>query len=158
MHPRLIIFDADDTLRRTTVPGQPCPHEPHQWELLPGVSARLRALDPSILLAVASNQDHVGYGHLTAEQAHGLLLTMIESAAGRQIDPAGIAFCPHRLDVDCACRKPAPGLLLRLVDHFRVPKEQTLFVGNAPSDRQAAERAGVPFSWAHEFFDYGAHS
>ena len=32
---RLVVFDADGTLRRTTVPGQPCPRASDQWELLP---------------------------------------------------------------------------------------------------------------------------
>src|SRR5205085_2553999 len=61
--PRLVIFDADDTLRRTIVPGQPCPHAEGEWELLPGVRARLHRIPPDVYIGVASNQDHVGYGH-----------------------------------------------------------------------------------------------
>jgi histidinol phosphatase-like enzyme len=38
---RLYVFDADGTLRRTTVPGLPCPNRPGEWELIPGVRERL---------------------------------------------------------------------------------------------------------------------
>src|SRR5689334_11626787 len=38
--PRLFIFDADDTLRHTLVPGQPSPRAADEWELLPGVAER----------------------------------------------------------------------------------------------------------------------
>lgn len=31
---KLIIFDADGTLRRCTVPGQPCPNKDGEWELM----------------------------------------------------------------------------------------------------------------------------
>jgi hypothetical protein len=34
----LYLFDADGTLRRTTVEGQPCPNRPYEWELMPNVS------------------------------------------------------------------------------------------------------------------------
>jgi hypothetical protein len=57
---RLIIFDADGTLRRTLVSGQPCPHAADEWTLLDGVRAYVSALPHDVYLGVASNQDHVG--------------------------------------------------------------------------------------------------
>lgn len=159
MMPRLFIFDADDTLRYTTVADQPCPHGPEQWTLLPGVRERLAQIPwgpRGPFLAIASNQDHVGYGLLTAALAHRLLVDLALAAAG-PIRPAPfIAFCPHRHEEPCACRKPAPGMLLRALAHFRVPAEQAVFVGNAPCDHAAAQRARVTFSPAHQFFAPGA--
>src|SRR3954453_1039403 len=74
---RLFIFDADDTLRRTIVPGRPCPWRPEDWELLPGVQqilSRPKWNEPGgPLIGIASNQDHVGYGHLSLETARELL-------------------------------------------------------------------------------------
>jgi D-glycero-D-manno-heptose 1,7-bisphosphate phosphatase len=150
--PRLIVFDADGTLRRTLVPGQPCPHTADEWELLEGVRAYVSALPRDLHLGVASNQDHVGYGHLSYTEAHGLLSAALELASGRKPDPAAIRLCPHRLDVVCSCRKPAPGMLLAISRHYGVPPSQALFVGNERSDQLAAERAKMPFSWAHELW------
>lgn len=149
---RLIIFDADGTLRRTTVAGQPCPYQAGEWELLPEVQRRLCSLGPEIDLGVASNQDRVGYGHVTLVSARQLLVAMIEQASGRRLARGAIQLCPHVLEFACACRKPAPGMLLRIMRHYGRGRRATLFVGNAETDRGAALNAGVRFAWAHEFF------
>jgi D-glycero-D-manno-heptose 1,7-bisphosphate phosphatase len=157
---RLVIFDVDDTLRRTTTPGQPCPYFPTEWELLPNVAATLRrfrwkaAREPGagLFLGAASNQDHVGYGHLTHDTAVSLIRDALAAALGRPAVDAAIEICPHRLEVTCACRKPAPGMLLALARRFDVRPEETLFVGNAASDREAALRAGTRFRDAADFF------
>jgi D-glycero-D-manno-heptose 1,7-bisphosphate phosphatase len=152
MTPRLLIFDADGTLRRTLVRGQPCPYRAEEWELLPGVRAYISALPRTLYLGVASNQDHVGYGHLGYAEAHGLLCAALELASGRRSDPAAVRLCPHRLDVACKCRKPAPGMLLAIVEHYGLTSSEALFVGNEPVDQQAAENAKMRFAWSHELF------
>ncbi|MFZ5659339.1 MAG: HAD-IIIA family hydrolase [Pseudomonadota bacterium] len=155
---RLFIFDADNTLRRTTVPGKPCPHGPGEWELLPGVRERLGAVrwgGEGALLGVASNQDQVAYGHLTAAMAQRLLADMVRAAVGEIAPAPCIRFCPHALEVPCACRKPAPGMLLEIMAHFGVAPAETLFVGDAQTDAEAARAAGMGFVWAWDFFGWG---
>jgi len=159
--PALWIFDADETLRGTTVPGQPCPRGPNEWELLPGVRERLAELGTGterLRIGVASNQDQVGYGTVTEEMARRLLGDMIVAALGSREADVCIQLCPHRLEVACECRKPAPGMLRAIMEHFAVAAEETLFVGNSPSDREAAERAGVRFAWSWEFFCHSERS
>ena len=156
---RLFIFDADDTLRRTTVPGQPCPHSPEQWELLPKVQQTLAQVawngPDGPMLGVASNQDQVAYGHLSFDTARGLLRDLVRAAAA--VDPANeaVQLCPHPSEFACRCRKPAPGMLNAIMAHYGVSPEETLFVGNHEVDREAAARAGVAFAWAGEFFGWG---
>lgn len=153
---RLVIFDADDTLRRTLIPAQPCPRAPGEWELIPGVSAQLRALPwghDGLRLGVASNQDQIAYGHLTEEMARTLLVDMIGAATGHVPPPAAIQLCPHSLESQCYCRKPEPAMLLRIMSYYGVPAPETLFVGNAPTDQEAARRAGASFAFANDFFD-----
>jgi histidinol-phosphate phosphatase family protein len=155
---RLYIFDADDTLRRTTVPGKPCPHRPGEWELLPGVRERLSSIEwgsGGAYLGIASNQDQVAYGHMTAETCRGMFEDLIEAATGARRPDACIRFCPHALEVECECRKPKPGMLHDIMRHFGVSEADTLFVGNAPTDQEAARRAGAGFAWAWDFFGAG---
>ncbi len=152
---RLFIFDADDTLRQTTVPGQPCPHRPGEWELLPGVRERLCRYEwgvGGLHLGIASNQDHVGYGVLDAEMAWRLLADLVSAAFGPVVAHARIELCPHVPEAGCLCRKPRPGMLQAVMAHHRVPPHQTLFVGNADGDRMAAALAGTRFMWAADFF------
>ena len=147
-HVRLVIFDADNTLRRVTVPGKPCPHGPDEWEPLPGIREALAGLrwgEDGLLMAMASNQDHVFYGHLTEGMARRLLMDAAEAATGIRPPEGAVRFCAHAMDAGCACRKPAPGLLLEAMAFHGVSPGATLFVGDAEVDREAARQAGVAF-------------
>ena len=152
----LVVFDADDTLRRTTVPGQPCPHRPGEWELLPNVREVLGGLrwgSPGWpQLALASKQDRVAYGHLTFEDARTLLRELALAATGHAPPDEALQLCPHALEVSCACRKPHPGMLTRIMEFYGASPAETAFVGNAAADREAAARAGVAFIWAQDLF------
>lgn len=152
---RLVIFDADGTLRRTTIAGQPCPHAEHEWELLPGVRECLTTIDwrgDRLAVGVASNQDHIGYGLVDAEVAHRLLRDMIDAATAGAVRDPEIRCCPHRLEESCGCRKPAPGMLVDIMRAHGVAPEDTLFVGDSPVDAGAAAAAAVRFVWAGDFF------
>jgi D-glycero-D-manno-heptose 1,7-bisphosphate phosphatase len=151
---KLIIFDMDGTLRRTTVEGKPCPHAPGEWELLPGVGERLSRIadaQKEIRFGVASNQDQVAYGLLTERMALRLIEDLFNEALGAGLAPV-IRVCTHPMDAGCGCRKPEPGMLLSVMRDCGVAPGETLFVGDAELDREAARRAGVSFAWAWDFF------
>ncbi len=151
----LHIFDADWTLRRCTVPGQPCPNRAGEWELMPGVKERLARLDWNThTLAIASNQGGVGLGHLSGVTAHGLLRDLYIELIGKEPNPDHIQVCPHRPDEGCKCRKPRPAMLTHLMQVTRTPPGLTLFVGDQESDLQAAIAAGCGFAWAAAFFGW----
>lgn len=153
---KLYVFDADGTLRRTTVEGQPCPNAPGEWELIPGVRERLAEIDwRASSFGVASNQGGVGTGHFTHEVAYQLLHDMAEAALGFPPPAGSVEMCPHAPFVGCPCRKPRPLMLRRLMHRFRAARRETLFVGDMDRDEEAARRAGVRFMWAHEFFRWG---
>lgn len=154
---RLYIFDADGTLRRTTVEGLPCPNGPGDWELIPGVRERLSQIEWGTGRAhfgIATNQGGVGVGHLTFETAHALLVEMVEQAFAIHPPQGSIEICPHAPHLGCPCRKPQPEMLLRLMHRFKVRRSETLFVGDMERDQEAARRAGIRFMWAHDFFGF----
>ena len=153
---RLVVFDADDTLRETVVPGKPCPHNPGEWVLRRGVREVLQEVSwgerPGPHLGLASNQDHVAFGLLSLDMARRLLRDLAAAATGSvPADPA-LQLCPHPPDGACECRKPLPGMLLRIMDYYGVEPAETLFVGDAEVDREAAARAGTAFMWASDLF------
>lgn len=154
---RLYIFDADGTLRRTTVEGQPCPNQPGDWELIPGVRERLAEISwgpGRAHFGVATNQGGVGLGYLTLETARSMLVEMVEQAFGVPAPAGSIEICPHAPHTGCPCRKPRPEMLLRLMRRFRAKRTETLFVGDMDRDEEAARRARVPFVWAYDFFGW----
>ena len=154
---RLYIFDADGTLRRTTVEGLPCPNRPGEWEIIPGVRERLSRVrwgEGGARFGVASNQGGVGLGYLSLAAARSLLEEMVVEAFGvPKAPPGSVEFCPHAPHLGCPCRKPQPEMLRRLMRRFGAAPEETLFVGDMDKDEGAALAAGTRFMWAHEFFD-----
>lgn len=155
---RLCIFDADDTLRRTTVPGQPCPRGPGEWELLPGVRERLAGLPwqraGGPYFGLASNQDQIGAGLYTRGAARDLLRELALAAIGQAPPDPALQLCPHAMGVACDCRKPAPRMLIRIMTFYGVGRRETVFVGDSEADRSAAAAAGVDFLEARELFGW----
>ena len=153
--PPLLIFDADGTLRFSVNEGQPYPTSESEWRLFPGVRARLSRLDwgeAGHRLGIASNQTGVALGRLSEAMARRLLRDMVAAALGFVPPRAAIEMCVCAPVRDCECRKPAPGMLKRILDHFALPPEQALFVGDLETDREAAARAGIAFAFAGDFF------
>ncbi|MCA1615526.1 MAG: HAD-IIIA family hydrolase [Acidobacteria bacterium] len=153
---KLYIFDADGTLRGCTVPGQPCPNRPGEWELLPGVKERLAQIHwderDGPHFAVATNQGGVGAGYFKAEDAYQLVAEMVEEAFGQPPPADSIEVCTHAVGAGCGCRKPGAGMLVRLMRRFNARRDETLFVGDMKTDAEAARRARCRFAWAKDFF------
>lgn len=116
------------------------------WEefvFLPGALEALALLARlRVPVAVITNQSCVGRGivprrHL--DEIHQRMLAQVQQAGGR-ID--AVYVCPHRPDEGCACRKPAPGLLRQAASDFDVDPARCVYIGDAPTDLEAAQRAG----------------
>lgn len=160
----LYIFDADGTLRRSTVPDQACPNRPGEWEALPGVRERLARINWGTNdFAVASNQAGVAKGHLGEAMARQMLLDLIRDLGipGWGYSPKwSVQICPHASPVPwtdpplCGCRKPAPGMLFAAMAGSVATPEITLFIGDLPTDEEAARNAGCSFAWAWDFFGH----
>jgi D-glycero-D-manno-heptose 1,7-bisphosphate phosphatase len=148
----LYIFDKDGTIIASH--GNRPANTIEEQRLLPGVTrkcAKLRAQGHT--LAVASNQGGVAWGFITEQDAIELVMH-----AASLIGTAGARMCPHHpkgnneYAITCKCRKPAPGMLLSLMEQFGTSPDETIYVGDMDSDRQAAEAAGVTFIHTSEFF------
>lgn len=156
--PLLYILDVDGTLRWTTVPGQHYPLRSGQWRLMPGVAERLSAIPfapDGPWLAVASNQGGVGEGLIGEHEARRLITEALAAAVPRLPRPFEMALCTCHPALPCCRRKPAPGLITDLLARYPVLPHRTLYVGDLPIDAEAADRAGVPFTHAGDFFRRG---
>ena len=155
---KLYIFDADGTLRRCTVPGQPCPNRAGEWELLPGVRERLSQInwggEDGARFAVASNQGGVGLGYFTEEEARALLVETAREAFGAEPPAGSVEVCTHAPHAGCACRKPKGEMIVRLMRRFGARRDETIYVGDMETDAEAARDARVRFAWAKDFFGW----
>jgi HAD superfamily hydrolase (TIGR01662 family) len=154
---KLYIFDVDGTLRFTTVPGQKYPLNCHQWRLMPHVAEMLRNTRWDTgrrWLAVCSNQLGVGDRYLSRRVARELIQDTVAAAVGYLPAHTIIAMCTCPEGASCPRMKPNPGMLQELLRHYEVTAAEALYVGDQLLDAEAARRAGVPFTYAAEFFGW----
>ena len=124
------------------------------FELIPGIAEAIRAINASGYLAiVVTNQPVIARGEVTwdeIEEIHNKMETEI-GRAGAYLD--GIYFCPHHphkgyegevpeLKIDCDCRKPKPGMLLKAAEDFNIDLSQSFMVGDGENDIKAGIAAG----------------
>jgi D-glycero-D-manno-heptose 1,7-bisphosphate phosphatase len=130
-------------------------HRIEQFEFLPGSIAGLARLQAAgYLLVVITNQSGIARG-LYAEEDYLRLTAYMQqrlSAAGVHLD--AVEHCPHlpdatvaRYRVECDCRKPLPGMLLRAAAALNIDLPGSLLVGDRGSDIQAGRSAGVGRCW-----------
>ena len=152
---KLLIFDADGTLRRCTVSGQPCPNKAGEWELMPNVKKIMAEIDWSkTALGIASNQAGISLGYMDKQTAHQLLCDMVVEATGYFPPTGTIQVCPHGINDGCECRKPRPGMLDAIMQYWGEYQQNTIYIGDMESDKEAAESAGCDFMWARDFFGW----
>lgn len=136
---RFAFLDRDGTL----VPDTGYPHRPEECVLLPGVVGGLRALARAgFRLAVVTNQSGIGRGYFSAAD-YAAFEGRLEALLARERVPVERSYhCPHLPDAGCACRKPAPGLLLRARDELGAALAQSWVIGDSACDAALAGRAG----------------
>ena len=118
---------------------------------LPGAVAGVKRLnDAGRYVFVVTNQAGVARGLYTEEDVGALHAHMQAElrAAGAHID--AIRYCPDHPDGTVAryarrspWRKPEPGMILDLLEHWTVDGPASILVGDKPSDVAAAEAAGL---------------
>jgi len=98
---------------------------------------------------VVTNQSGIARGYFDEAailRVHAALQEALPEAS--RID--AFAYCPHHPDGviaayvrSCDCRKPAPGMVDRLIADHGVDRTHSFLIGDKASDLQAAERAGI---------------
>ena len=138
---RLVILDRDGVINQDS---DNYIKSPEEYIPLPGsLEAIARLNQAGFLVAVATNQSGIGrglYDQATLDSIHDKLQGLLGGVGGR-ID--AIFYCPHTPDDHCVCRKPAPGLLQQISEHFGIPLTGVPVIGDAPRDLQAARAVGA---------------
>ncbi len=124
------------------------------FELLPGAAEAIREINRAGHLAiVVTNQPVIARGEVTRAQLdeiHNKMETLL-GEQGAYLD--AIYYCPHHPDkgfagevpelkIDCDCRKPKPGMLLRAAQDLNIDLKQSWMVGDGENDIRAGQAAG----------------
>jgi heptosyltransferase-2 len=140
LHGGVVYLDRDGTLNFD--PGYL--NQPDQLQLLPGVGQAVARLNRAGFRAVVlSNQSGVARGLITKEQLDAVHLRLRELLAedGARLD--GIFICPHHPEEACACRKPAPGLVVRAQQELGLAPDRAIVIGDKASDVELARNIGA---------------
>ena len=125
-----------------------------EFELLEGVAEAVKQINASGYLAiVVTNQPVIARGEVTFEELekiHNKMETLL-GKEGAFLD--AIYYCPHHphkgypgerseLKIECDCRKPKPGMLLKAAEDFNIDLEQSWMIGDGENDIKAGLNAG----------------
>jgi histidinol-phosphate phosphatase family protein len=134
--PLAVLVDRDDTL----IHDVPYLADPELVLPMAGVRRsldRLRAR--GIRLGIVSNQSGIARGVLREDDVAAVTARVVE-----QLGPFDdVRWCPHGPDEGCACRKPAPGLLLEAAAALGVDPLRCAMIGDIGADVEAARAAGM---------------
>jgi D-glycero-D-manno-heptose 1,7-bisphosphate phosphatase len=137
---KLILLDRDGVLNKDRPDSV---KNLGEFIMLPGAAQAVKCLnDAGFKVAVVTNQGAVGRGELTLEgleQIHQELQRLIGLEGGR-LDR--IYYCPDTTIEPHRRRKPAPGMVLEAMADFACTPAETLVIGDALRDLEAAWAAG----------------
>jgi len=147
---RAVFFDRDGTLNKYVG----FLRSVDELELLPGAAEMVKKANEAGYLAIlVTNQPVIARGEVTwneLNEIHDKLETLL-GQQGAYLD--GIFVCPHHPDkgfagerveykIDCDCRKPKPGLLVKAAEKYNIDLSESYMVGDTDSDMKAGEAAG----------------
>lgn len=135
----LILLDRDGVINHDS--DQFIRH-PDEWHAIDGSIEAICRLQKVAAVGVCTNQSGVGRGYLnlpTLCAIHDKMNNALLSAGGQPLD---IYFCPHLPDTGCRCRKPADGLLKDAMAAHSCAVQNTLMIGDAERDIEAALASG----------------
>ena len=140
---KLVILDRDGVINEDS---DAYIKSPEEWIPIPGSLEAISRLNKAgYTVAVATNQSGIARGYYDEKVLalmHDKMQRLLSKYNGK-IDL--ILHCPHGPDDVCACRKPKPGMLLDIANHFGTSAQDALFIGDTLGDMQAAEQANMPF-------------
>lgn len=93
-------------------------------------------------LFIVSNQSGIGRGYFGEAEVNAVnqrMCQLLKEAA----DIDGIYYCPHAPNENCPCRKPAPGLGLKLIKEHNIDVANSFMIGDKKSDIDFAANIGM---------------
>ncbi|MBX9586197.1 MAG: D-glycero-beta-D-manno-heptose 1,7-bisphosphate 7-phosphatase [Gammaproteobacteria bacterium] len=128
----VINFESDEYIK-----------SPDEWIPIPGSLSAIASLKKAgHTVVVATNQSGIGRGYYTHEILAEIHKKFRDLLKEFDCDVDAIFYCPHRPDENCECRKPKPGLFQQIHSQFNNDWSDSIAVGDALRDIQAANSVG----------------
>jgi D-glycero-D-manno-heptose 1,7-bisphosphate phosphatase len=123
---------------------------PEDVRLIDGAASGAKRLaDAGFSLVITSNQSGIARGMMSEAEADAVDARVLALLREHDVAISGVYRCPHlpggqvaAYAVDCDCRKPKPGLLLRAAADLHLDLGRSWSVGDSERDVQAGLAAG----------------
>ncbi|MFS2122806.1 D-glycero-beta-D-manno-heptose 1,7-bisphosphate 7-phosphatase [Pseudomonas sp. Pseusp97] len=110
-----------------------------EWIPIPSaITAIARLSKAGWTVAVATNQSGIARGYYDLAILDSMHQRLRELVAEQGGELGTIVYCPHGPDEGCDCRKPKPGMLRQIAQHYGVELSGIWFVGDSRGDLDAA--------------------
>jgi len=143
---KAVFLDKDGTL----IKDVPYNVNPALITLEPYAPQALKQLQElGYLLIVVSNQPGIALGYFSEADVQGVFLAICKMLRRHGVRLDGFYYCPHDINgkqwpyvVNCNCRKPGPGMLLKAAAEYDIDLSQSWMIGDILHDVEAGNRAG----------------
>lgn len=143
---KAIFLDKDGTL----IPDIPYNVDVEKISLYDDLIEGLKLLQrDGYLLIVISNQSGIARGYFSEEDFSVVINRLTEILKNSGIVINALYYCPHHPDgivngynINCDCRKPLPGLLLKAAAEHDIDMARSWMIGDILNDVEAGNRAG----------------
>lgn len=95
------------------------------------------------LIIIVTNQAGINKGLVTWEQVDRVNKHVVMELSKHRIKVTDVYTCPHRIEENCDCRKPQPGLILKASKEHKIDLASSIIIGDRDMDVEAGFRAGL---------------
>ncbi len=135
---KAVFLDRDGVINKYDKPV----NQPQDLQLYPWTATAIKRLKQNeYLVFIVTNQGGIESGYFTEsdlDEIHQYLIAIL-SKEDAYID--AIEYCPH-FKSECSCRKPQPGMILKLAKEYNINLPESFMIGDRNSDIEAGNRAG----------------
>ncbi len=126
-------------------------YKPEDFEFVDGIFELVkRANDAGYLVIIITNQAGIGRGYYTEDDFHALMEWVKNEFSAHDARIDGIYFCPHHSEfgmgkykLECGCRKPNPGMILKAATDYSIDLPHSILIGDKQTDIDAGVTAGI---------------
>ena len=126
------------------------PFIPEQFHLCPEIPRAIKRFqNTGYKVIIVSNQPGIAKGHMTQNTFNRIDETMKAQLGKEGVYLDGVYYCLHHPEaiikhyrLDCTCRKPKPGLILKAAQELDIDISQSWFIGDNLTDIKAGKNAG----------------
>lgn len=140
MDTRYVLLDRDGTI----IVDKHYLRDPAEVELLPGALSGLKAMQAmGFGLAILTNQSGIGRGYYSDDDVHACNRRLLEMLSAGGVDVEAVYYCPHAPEEECACRKPATGLMEQAAEELGFDPTKAFMIGDKRADMGVGRTSGA---------------